>query len=212
MTKYFISDGISGESMKQMLRCFSPQFKTYSPEEVIMRYSGSPRRIGLVRSGRARLESLDADGNVNLLETFEEQELFGELFCLPLDNFEYLVSAERKCRIIFIEYSHIITPCSNACPHHSQLINNLFLMAAERSQALSLHLGILSQPTIRKRLLAYLRHMKEVAGTNPFALPMSRSEMAHYLRMDRSAMTRELRHMEADGLVQINKREIFLCR
>lgn len=210
MNQYFISQGLSETSIKKMLRCFSPDFKTYAPGEIIMRYSSSPQKIGLVRKGQARLESLDADGNVSLLETYKEHELFGELFCLPLDGFEYLVTAEQECRIIFIEYSHVATPCANACDHHSQLINNLFLMAAQRSQALFLHLSILSQPTIRKRLLAYLSHIQRSSGSNPFFLPMSRSEMAEYLRMDRSSMSRELRQMEKDGLVQINKRQVLL--
>ncbi len=210
MNKHFISDGISGESIRKMLRCFSPDFRTYAPGETIMRYSALPKKIGLVRSGKARLESLDAEGNINLLEIYEERELFGELFCLPLENFEYLVTAEQECRIIFIDYAHVIAPCSHACAHHSQLINNLFLMAAERSQALSLHLSILSQPTIRKRLLVYFQHMQGLLGANPFVLPVSRSKMAEYLRVDRSAMSRELRLMETDGLVRINKKQIFL--
>lgn len=210
MSRHFISDGISGESIRKMLRCFSPDFRTYAPGETIMRYSTLPKKIGLVRTGKARLESLDADGNANLLEVYGERELFGELFCLPLDNFEYLVTAEQECRIIFIEYSHVVTPCAKACAHHSQLINNLFLMTAERSRALFLHLSILSQPTTRKRLLAYLRHIQGSLGTNPFELSVSRSEMAEYLQVDRSAMTRELRRMEADGLLELNKKRVFL--
>lgn len=210
MKKCFISDGISGDSIKQMLHCFRPQFKSYAQGETIMRHSDQDQKIGVIQSGSAQLQSLDLNGNCSFLETYGERDIFGGLFLLPLDNFEYLVTAKEPSQIIFLDYQHIITPCRKLCPHHSQLINNLFLMAAEHSQALSLRLNILSQPTTRAKLLAYLNYTRCSTGKNPFTIPMSLSALAEYLCVDRSAMTRELRAMAQQGLIRSNKREFFL--
>lgn len=210
MKKCFINDGISGDSIEQMLHCFRPQFKKYSQGETIMRHSDQDQKIGVIQSGSAQLQSLDFNGNCSFLETYEARDIFGGLFLLPLNNFEYLVTAKEACQVIFLDYQHIITPCRNLCPHHPQLINNLFLMAAEHSQTLSLHLNILSQPTTRAKLMAYLNYTRCLIGENPFTIPMSLSALAEYLCVDRSAMTRELRAMTRQGLLRSDKRTFFL--
>lgn len=210
MKKYFISDGISEDSIEKMLRCFQPQFKAYRQGETIMRYSDQIKKIGLMTAGRAQLYGFDIDGESRLLEAYGEKDLFGELFYLPLENFEYIVEATTDCNVVFISYQHIITPCEKVCSHHSQLINNLFLMAAEKSQSLSLHLNVLNQPTIQKKLLAYLKYVRGQTGKNPFVIPMSLSALAEYLCVDRSAMMREIRSMKNAGILRASRREFFL--
>lgn len=210
MKKYFISDGISEDSIEKMLCCFQPQFKAYKQGETIMRYSDKIEKIGLVTEGCAQLYGFDIDGDARLLETYGEKDLFGELFYLPMENFEYIIEATTDCKVVFISYQHIISPCEKVCSHHSQLINNLFLMAAEKSQSLSLHLNVLNQPTIQKKLLAYLKYVRSQTGKNPFVIPMSLSALAEYLCVDRSAMMRELRYMKNTGVLKANRREFFL--
>ncbi len=43
-----------------------------------------------------------------------------------------------------------------------------------------------------------------------FTVPMSRTALAEYLCADRSAMTRELAHMKAEGLIDYDKRQFTL--
>ncbi|MCU7379814.1 Crp/Fnr family transcriptional regulator [Clostridiales Family XIII bacterium ASD5510] len=210
MKRYFISDGIAEDSIKKMLRCFRPQLKRFQSGETIMRYSDRVEKVGLMMKGTAVLHVLDADGNAGLLETYEQQDLFGELFHLPLDGFEYLVEAKTDSQVLFIDYTHIITPCEKTCAHHSQLINNLFLMAAQRAQALSLHLNILHQPTIRKKLLTYLTCLRGTLESRPITIPMTLSALAEYLCVDRSAMTREIRLMNEEGILQSHRRTFQL--
>lgn len=211
MSKYFISDGISKDSIENMICCFRPQRKTFVAGETIMQYSDKIEKIGLVLSGTAKLYNIEADGNYSLLETYEKEDVFGELFYLPLENFAYIVEATSQCRILFLDYHHIITPCEKTCQHHSQLINNLFLMTAKKSQSLSLHLDILHQHTTRKKLLAYLRYVQKISNQNPFVIPMSLVDLAEYLCVDRAAMMRELNQMKKEGLIQSDRRTFFLC-
>ena len=43
-----------------------------------------------------------------------------------------------------------------------------------------------------------------------FLLPFTLSTLADYLSIDRSAMTRELKRMKEEGLIEINRRNIRL--
>ena len=214
MQKRRALDDISKESRMLMEPCFKPWWKNYKAGETILSYdAGVPRSVAVLEKGSAKLQIINEDGDLFLLERINENDLFGELFSLPLDSFQYLVTAESPCRVMFVDYQHIIKPCENLCNHHSQFISNLFMLAAQKSQELSLHSSLMHQNTIRQKLLAYLNY---IASSSPkrsdgsFDIPISLAELAEYLSVDRSAMMREIKAMKNDGLISGNRREFII--
>ena len=214
MKKKGFLDDISLESLQQMVPCFQPNIKNYRKGDTILTYDGDPgARIAVLSEGRARLDVLTPEGNSFRLESIEEGDVFGEMFSLPLDSCTYLVRAETGCRVIYLDYQHVITPCFRLCPHHTQLISNLFVMAAQKTQVLSFHLSILNQHTTREKLLSYLRYTRHgvpAAADGSFEIPMSLSSLAEYLGVDRSAMMREIRAMKEDGILEGGRRTFRL--
>ncbi|MEG1583566.1 MAG: Crp/Fnr family transcriptional regulator [Anaerovorax sp.] len=206
MDKVFIDDGISKESIRQMIGCLQPQFKRFRAKETILCYSDKIEKLGILISGTAHLYSLNLDGEYSLLEKYDKKDVFGSLFCLPLENFEYIIHAITDCEVMFVDYHHIITPCSNVCAHHSQLLNNLFHMTAQKARTLALHINILSQHTTRKKLITYLKYIHSLSGSDSFLIPMSLLSLSEYLCVDRSAMMRELRLLKQEGFLQSNGR------
>ena len=59
--------------------------------------------------------------------------------------------------------------------------------------------------SIREKLLAYLSIQTQMQGTRYFEIPLGRVELAEYLCVDRSALTRELVKMKEDGLIDYHK-------
>ena len=214
MKKRHLLDDISKESKALMIPCFDPWWKDFKAGETILTYdSGVPKNICVLEKGSAKLQILNENGDIFLLENIREGDLFGELFSLPLDTFEYIVSAESDCRVMYVGYEHIIKPCENLCTHHSQFISNLFMMAAHKSQELSLHISLMHQNTIRQKLIAYLSYVSSSGGTRSdgsFDIPISLAELAEYLSVDRSAMMREIKAMKNDGLISGNRREFII--
>lgn len=215
MKKRTVLDDISRESKALMLPCFAPYWKDYQCGETILTYEpGVPKNIAVLEKGSAKLQIINEDGNVFLLEHIKEGNLFGELFSLPLEAFQYTVVAETDCRVMYVDYEHIIKPCENLCNHHSQLISNMFIMAAQKSQELSLHISLMHQTTIRQKLLAYLNYIgsgAEKRSDGSFDIPITLAELAEYLGVDRSAMMREIKSMKNDGLIKGNRREFIIC-
>lgn len=213
MKKRYFTDNISPESIEKMILCFEPHFKSYRAGETILAYSDQLEKVGIMLSGRARLYYIDENGDSSLLETYGDDDLFGEVFSLPLEDYEYIVTADTDCSVVFISYQHIITPCEKSCQHHSQLISNLFLMTAQKSQELSLHISILGQHTTRKKLLAYLRYAQAACGAKDneyFEIPFTLGDLSEYLAVDRTAMMREIRLLKQDGLLDSQRRRFML--
>ena len=64
---------------------------------------------------------------------------------------------------------------------------------------------IISKRTIREKLLAYLSIQAQQQNSPYFEIPLGRVELAEYLCVDRSALTRELAKMKADGLIDYDR-------
>ena len=239
MAKTQILDNISEESLASIFPCFNPIYRNYKRGELIMIYQSpqsDPKQIAIVKSGQARLEFINEYGDFYVLERYKSGDLFGEPFSLPLSDFEYMVTAEEDCKVVYLDYKHIITPCEKLCEHHSRLISNLFVMSAQRAQELSFHLSIVKQGSIRNKLLAYLQYArmaergardkkyhnpnkeiynikstrKDFSTNEFFEIPMSLAELAEYIAVDRSAMMREIKTMKNDGIIDSRRREFKL--
>lgn len=134
MEKVSLLDNIGQDSIDMMIPCFKPITRKYRKDDTILSYSaGVPASVAVLFRGQARLEILNEEGDLFLLERYEGGDVFGELFSLPLENFEYIVKALTDCTVVYLDYNHIITPCENLCAHHSQLISNLFMMTAQNA-------------------------------------------------------------------------------
>lgn len=213
MKKAHFLDNISKDSLDKMIPCFKPVFKNFKQGETIMAYSDQQEQVGIILKGSAKLYVSDIEGDYGLLETYHDGDLFGDVFSLPLSGYEYTVTAITDCQVVFISYHHILHPCCNVCEHHSQLMNNLFIMTTQKSQELSLHINILGQPTTRKKLLTYLQFIQagsDAAEGEMFEIPMSLGSLSEYLCVERTAMMREIRKMNEDGIIESNRRQFRL--
>ena len=114
------------------------------------------------------------------------------------------------CEVLFISYDHIIHPCTHACLKHTQLINNLFALTAEKLQTLELRINILAQKNMRQKLLTYLEYAGSGAKGEKFVINMTITELAAYLNVDRSSLMREMKRMKEEGLIWSEGRKFRL--
>ena len=78
----------------------------------------------------------------------------------------------------------------------------------DKSKRLSQRVEILSNKTIKDKILSYCSLMVNSLHSMTFTLPMSYTSFAEYLCVDRSAMMRELKKLNTQGILSVNKKEI----
>ena len=64
--------------------------------------------------------------------------------------------------------------------------------------------------TIRERLLAYLSYQELLTGSPEITIAFNRQQLADYLSVDRSALSKEIGKMQKDGLLKVKKNEFVL--
>ena len=200
------------EEQERMRVCFQARELVFKNGEIVMEYSSTMHKIGLILYGRATLYCCDTDGNQYMIDELKKDAVFGEPFLLPADSQHYYVKAEEETKVMFIDYEHVIKRCEKACHHHSQMVSNLLQMTALRSRQQTDRIYMLSRSSTRKKLMAYLHSLAAEKNTGKFKLPMSYTALAQYLSVDRSAMMREIKNLSDEGVIRRNGRNVELLK
>ena len=69
---------------------------------------------------------------------------------------------------------------------------------------------ILTNKTIRNKLLAFFKIVSDKNNSKYIYLPFSFTELADYLAVDRASMHRELKHLKEEGIIDIKNKRIKL--
>ncbi|MDP4120117.1 MAG: Crp/Fnr family transcriptional regulator [Bacillota bacterium] len=199
-------EGVSKEDYEKMYFCFSAYNKSFDIHDIICNYGESNNLVGIILEGKASVIRIDINGNQTILESLNPTDMFGERLSFSGANGDSIfVIAKKACTILFIDYYHITKRCSNACLHHSMLVENLFKIMAKKSLKLSERIEVLSHRTIRDKLLCYFSICAVETHNRKFRLPSSLTALSEYLCVDRSAMMREIKNLKDEGLLEINK-------
>lgn len=202
MRELSIFQNISDADRDRMIHCFGVRSRKFSAGDEILTYSPGMDNVCILLSGTAHLYCTDAEGNFSLLERLRENDVFGEMFYLPMAALEYIVEADTSCEILFIRFDRVIHPCQNICQHHSQLINNLFFLSSQKLRMLSTHINILMQKTVRDKLMAYLEYIRNFTGKTEFKLDLTLTDLAAYLNVDRISLMRAIRKLNEEGVIE----------
>ena len=203
--------GTSPQEAQQMLSCLAAVTRAYRKGETIYRAGEQICAAGLVLRGSVTVESDDFWGNRSVLSRAAPGDIFGEAYaCLPEQPLLVSVVAAANCEVLFLDMARVMRVCSNACAHHSQLVSNVLQLTARKAQSLAEHVNVLSQRTIRQKLLAYFGICRARSGSGTFVLTMTLTALADYLSVDRSAMMREMKRMKEEGVLSFRGRSVEL--
>ena len=204
---------ISYEEYCRMLDCFQAVQRSFRTDDLIYDFSSKESNaVGIIERGEASVIRMDKDGVSTVLEELSVGGVFGRTLAYAgsvRDSME--VVCRTPCDVLFIDYPHIFKRCEKACTHHSLLVQNMLRLMADKAQALSLRVDVLSRRSIREKLLCYFRQLSEQEGKQTFTLPFSLSTLADYIATDRSAMMRELKRLKEEGVIRSDGRKITLC-
>lgn len=198
--------GIAPQDRMTMLGCIGYHITAYSKGDIIALENEKIRHVGIVLSGAVDMVKEDLWGNKTLLVRAHQNDLFGETFACGSDKLSVVTfSVSEDARVLFIPFDRVMHNCTMACDFHHKLIENMVRIIADKNRDLMRKIEVVSKRTTREKLLTYLSIQAQLQGTRYFEIPLGRVELAEYLCVDRSAMTRELAKMKDEGLIDFDR-------
>ena len=198
--------GIKEQDLGAMMACIGGRVKTYKKGSFISLEADEMKWIHVVLSGTVHMLKLDIWGNETILSVIGENQLFGETFAGSSDPVASVsFRSAKNTRLLSIPFYRIMHTCTTACVFHHRVVENMVSLIADKNKALMEKLEIISQKTLRKKILSYLSFQSRKHDSDKFTIPLGRIELANYLCVDRSALTRELTAMKEEGLIDYSK-------
>ena len=203
--------GIASGDYPALLSCLGTRIAHYGKGEFASLRGDTLHAVGIVLDGRVQVIKEDVFGNRAILNDLDVGSVFGESFVCG-GNYALSVSVQtaESSTILFLPFDKVMQTCPNACGFHSMLIKNMVVMIARKNIRLVEKLEITTKRSLREKILSYLSHLAQEQRSSEIKSPLGRVDLADFLGVDRSALTRELNRMAADGVIAYSKNTFTL--
>lgn len=165
--------------------------------------------ICILITGHLQIVRTDYYGNRTIIEDLKENSIFGSMIS-SISNTEYDVLAKEDAQIVIIDFNEIINYNEVNTKYFNQFLKNLLKIISQKIQENNERIEILTNKTIRDKLLAYFRNNTKNSNNRIVYLPFTLTDLADYLAVNRSAMSRELKNLKDEGFIEIKNKKIKL--
>ena len=206
----FLFDKITMNDKDLLLKLLEATTFTFKKHTNILTSLKKDNIVGVVESGRVQIIRNDYDGNRVIIDELNQNDVFGTMISSMIgDNYDIIVK-EDNTKIIIIDYSNITNFNSTQYNFFNQFIKNLLVITTDKIVEKNDRIEVLTQKSIRDKLLEYFRIISEKKGGKTFDIPFSFTELAEYLGVDRSAMSRELKNLKDEGFIKVANKRVTL--
>lgn len=198
--------GIGAEELDATLRLLRAHMRSFERGETVLGAGEPVAYAGLVLEGEIEGSFVSEKFNQVDIERFGAGSLFGEAIACLVRTSPIQLRAAEASTVLFLDVASLVGKPQND-PLGARLLSNLALSLARKDAFLNMKVRILSQRGLRDRILVYLQNLpfeKDGWAT----LPLTQTELARYLSVNRSALSRELGRMVDEGVVQMDGKNL----
>ena len=199
---------ISPKNREKLLYTLESSRLTFPKNELILSNINQGNIIGIVIKGMMQIIKTDYNGTRTIIEELEENDIFGTIIS-PLSN-EYDILTKEESTVYIIDYDEIKKLDLDNKSYYNQFIKNLLEIIILKIEERNNRIEILTKKTIRNKLLEYFNIESKKNGLRVINLPFNFTDLADYLAIDRSAMSRELKYLKEEGFIEIKNHKITL--
>lgn len=198
--------GLDETNYAQTLKHLCAKVKQYKKGSILTLAGVKIETIGIVLSRKVEISRVDYAGNRLIINQIEYPEMFGEAFaCSDVEISPVSLTALTDVKVLFIDYNRIKSNNPDGFEFHDVLVANMLSILAEKNLFLRQRLELMSKRTTRAKLCAYLLLAIEAAAQNTIDIPYNRLQLADYLGVNRSAMSKELCKLRDEGVLEFRK-------
>lgn len=202
--KAAIFHGMDETEVNEAILSLHAEENSFRKGQVIFHAGKNTSSMGLVQEGSVTVESNDLWGNRTILSHVASGQFFAETYALlKTEPMLVDVRANEKSRILFLNIGNLNN--TFVSPWQAKLIRNLLMISAQKNLVLSGRSFHTASKSIRGRVMSYLNTVSLQKKSTSFDIPFDRQQLADYLNVERSALSKELGKMQRDGIIATRK-------
>lgn len=193
---------LSEEQCLRFFGVFPPQIRDYEKDEVIIRRNEHFHKVGCVLKGRAAVHQDTSYGSSHIITWINESDTFAEvLMFVPDQPYPTSITADGPMQVLFIEPDQVTRDIGHIRDVQHLLLISITRLIAQKAFLLHKKVDILTIKSIQGKICHYLIQQSERYGQNRFSINLNREQMAGYLHVSRPSLSRELRKLQLDQII-----------
>ncbi len=202
--------GLSVQETIQIVKLSGAKDGLYGKGEYVLREGDRIFGFGIILEGMVQSSRLEGNNRVifrnhHTGDLLADDLVFGGIAVSVCD-----FTAMKDTWIVWIEIPHSMEVLARRCVNHNKLLHNLIRIMAKRNLTLIERTQVLTRRTMREKLLCYLEQEADRQGKRSFTVPFARDELADYLGVDRSALSRTISALKKEGVIDCQGRKFSI--
>ncbi len=200
--------GCGQNEISDLLKDLRHSVRTYKKGTIIFHSGSFVTDLGLVMEGTVQIEAVDLFGARSILGICEQGDVFAESYaCIPDQPLLVDVVAREDTMVLFLHVPSLLSARGG-----SPVVQNLLGIASRKNLRLSMRILHSAPKKIRDRLYSYFSELETTQGTTEICIPLDRQQLADYLGVERTALSKELGKMKREGLLDYHKNRFRIYR
>ena len=204
--------GIEEEEYRDLVSGGCVRRAEYQKGAVLFHTGDKTREFGILLDGEIHIENIDVWGTRLILHSIGAGQSFAETYAFCSEPLMVDVTAARDSNVLFVDLGVLLTPGNHSKSWYPKLLQNLLVLSTQKNLAWSQRMFCITSKSIRTRVMTYLSAEAVRRGAMEFTIPFNRQQMADYLNVERSALSKELGHMKKEGILTFRKDHFHLLR
>ena len=176
--------------------------RAYSKNQIIVNQGDMVRRLGIIKKGAAISTKYHYNGDAQILRIYNKGEIFSlDAINTALQTSPVTLTSQTDSSIIFIGYADLFALKTIPSEVKKRILLNSSEILSNELIRLMYKVDVLSKRTLKERVLTYLSLISERTGTHTFEIDMNQEQLAQYLCVNRSVLSKELNQMRRTGLI-----------
>lgn len=202
-------DGINTKNKEKLLKLLETHPLHFIKNTSLLPIIQGGNSIGFINKGYIQIIKLDQNGNKEILEELDDNDTFLTRI-LSFNKNDFDIIAKEDTDLTLIDYDTLLSINEVTKDYYLQFLKNLLQITISKTEEKNERIDILTQKSIRNKLLEYFNIESNKHSSRFIYLPFNFTNLANYLAIDRSAMSRELKNLKDEGFIEIKGKRITL--
>jgi CRP-like cAMP-binding protein len=199
-----IFKGIDRATIHNMISTAEYYVRQYDKNEFICREDQFSVSIGIIVLGCVEIQKIFPSGHNVCLFCRNAGDMFGGAVVFSSKTlYPCEVFSRGKSKILFLNRKSIFEMCKNTL-----IAENILKSFANNVLYFERRLELFSYSSIQKKIAFFLLNEMQLTGNHIIRLPFSKKTWAEYLNVSRPSLSRELKKLDNDHVIKINKDSI----
>ena len=201
--KSSLFSNIDRNDVLNMINSF--QNKSYKKGNTIIDIGDYIDNIYLILDGMVEVSKEYDDARKNIVNILNAGDIFAESFALSTNKISTIQALSfTDTKILKINTNNIF--------NNSTFLKNLIRVLSDKNIFLSIKNDILSQKSLRSKIMLYLKYMSNIQKSNNIVIPYNRDKLAEIISSDRSALSRELNRLSKEKIIKLEGNKITILK